>query len=414
MVFNLKLETMKQNGFAHVDMMTLSNKNDLHYPNMKTEWFEKRVIPFLDDAVAAEAKAPKLPVAADPGTLSSPTTKPAVASADSIAPVKTGEIDLTFTERSPISNPREMARRLNLKPADVASDYDLSTLPYKAYVPVNYDRATPVGIFVYLGYKNTTNTPPEWRPVLDKNHLIFISPVCHAGNAYPPAVPMWQALGMAMDAVHNLRKRYAIDDKRLYLMSWDEGSTLMAMASSDVFTGFVVTFDPQYCVKMTLPDGRFYEPKFAAPPGPLYKQSLRHGIFLISDPSPDMQAAYNLKLATMKRNGFAHLEMTPLSNMDDLHFPNFKAEWFEKTVLPFLDDAVIAEAAMTKPASAAPAASAEPDPNGPASLLLRAQLLLSNGQKELGIAKLKQIVENFPDDPAAVKAKQLLQDLDGQ
>src|ERR1700689_4776524 len=127
-----------------------------------------------------------------------PATQPAV-------PVKTGEFDLTFTERSPLSTPKELARRLNLKPASLGADYDLSKRPFKAYVPRNYDPATSVGVFVYLGYKDSVSTPPLWKPVVEQSHMIFITPVCHFGTEYSPSVPMWQMAGLALDAVYNLK-----------------------------------------------------------------------------------------------------------------------------------------------------------------------------------------------------------------
>ena len=56
---------------------------------------------------------------------------------------------------------------------------------------LNYDPATPCGIFVYLGYKDTVATPPAWHSLLDKSHLIFISPVSHTGEQFQPSIPMW-------------------------------------------------------------------------------------------------------------------------------------------------------------------------------------------------------------------------------
>jgi hypothetical protein len=97
--------------------------------------------------------------------------------------VQTGEVDLTFTQRSPLSTPKEIARRLKANPD---KDYDLSTLPFKAYVPTNYDPAVPHGLFVYLGYKDSVSTPPQWHAMLEQHHLIFITPVCHTGDQYAP------------------------------------------------------------------------------------------------------------------------------------------------------------------------------------------------------------------------------------
>ena len=258
-------------------------------------------------------------------------------------PPATGELDLTFTQRSPLSDPKELARRLHLKPADVKEDYDLSQRPFKAYVPKNFDAAVPVGIFVYLGYKDTVATPPLWEPVLDKSHLIFISPVCHSGQAYPPAVPLWQTMGLAIDAVHNLKNQYTINDKRIYLMSCNEGSTQISIATSDVFTGFVSVFDHNYSGRITLPDGRFYPPSFPRPPAELFRQSQSLPFFAIGELANDQETqGYKFKLAAMTRDGFKHVKYAGLSLTEDLHFPNFKAEWFSQQALPFLDQFSVA------------------------------------------------------------------------
>jgi len=171
-------------------------------------------------AIIACFAIPK-PIRAD----AAPSTQPA-------AQIKTGEIDLTFTQRSPLSTQKEIARRLKATPASLGEDYDLSKLPYKAFIPTNYDPAVPQGLFVYLGYKNTVSSPPPWRPIFEKHHLIFISPVCHSGTGYAPTVPLWQTFGLALDAVYNCRKQYNIDDRRIYLMSWDNDSARMSFASS--------------------------------------------------------------------------------------------------------------------------------------------------------------------------------------
>ncbi len=186
-------------------------------------------------------------------------------------PVGTGEVDFTFTQRSPISKPKELARRLNLKPRDMGDDYDLSQRPFKACVPKNYDPATPVGIFVYLGYKDTVSVPPLWEPVLENSHLIFISPVCHSGEHYQPSVPMWQTMGLALDAVFNLKNQYAIDPMRVYLMSWDPGSTQMSIAVSDVFTGCIDTGDLSYFKQLTAADGHYWPPTGSWPPDDLVR-----------------------------------------------------------------------------------------------------------------------------------------------
>jgi hypothetical protein len=344
-----------------------------------------------------------------------PSTQPA-------AGIKTGELDLTFTERSPLSTPKELARRLNLKPADVATDYDLSKKPYKAYVPTNYDPATPVGIIVYLGYKDSVSTPPLWKPVLDESHLIFITPVCHFGDLYAPSIPLWQTVGLALDAVNNLKHQYAIDSKRIYLMSWDE-SMRVSIATADVFTGFIVTYDLGW-LESIRSGNLIYPSAFSPPPAELLHDAENAPFFRIDDASPELVKANERIAGAMRRRGFEHVMRAGLSNSDDLHYPNFKAEWFSQQAMPFLDKFSTAdrkavpktETAATK-SDAAPAAtnpSAAPAPSEAQSLLSKARLLLANGQTDIARDKLQQIIKLFPDDPAAAKARELLDQIGNQ
>ena len=55
-----------------------------------------------------------------------------------------------------------------------------------------------------------------------------------------------------------------------------------------------------------------------------------------------------------------------------------------------------------------PAPLAAPEVNAAQHLLGMAQLYISNGQTDLAQKKLQQIIDAYPGDPAAAKAKELL------
>ena len=340
------------------------------------------------------------------------------------AEAKTGELDLTFTQRSPLSARKELARRLNLKEAELGADYDLATRPFKAYVPPGYNPTVPHGVFVYLGYKDSVECPALWEPVLDKAHLIFIMPECHHGDHYPNDVPLWQVMGLAFDAVENLKRLYNVDTRRLYLMSFHEGSLRMSLASSDVFAGMLCVFDSDYFRPITL---RGYQPmpaKFAPPPGPLLQQAKRRAIVMLDPDFGDATNSLGMVVNAMKSDGFNMMKQ--VADTEDVHYPNLKPEWFEQKVLPFLDKSALsapeahAVAASTPlkgaaaPASnpAGPATPAGPAGNPEAERLLRmARLYVQNGQPNLARPKLEAILSAYPKDPSAAVAKQLLDQL---
>jgi hypothetical protein len=357
------------------------------------------------------------------------------ATAPTTAEIKTGELDLTFTQRSPLSTRKELARRLNLKLSELGEDYDLATRPFKVYVPPNYNPAVPHGVFVYLGYKDSVSVATPWEPVFDKSHLIFVTPVCHHGEAYPNEVPAWQTMGLAFDAVENLKRLYNVDTRRLYLMSFHDQSLRMSFGAADVFTGFLSRNDYTYCQKMVLPDRRVYEPGFPPPPSPLLTYAKRRAIVLLDESFTDPDQPPQLNVICMKRDGFSHV-MGEATTIDDVHFPDLKPEWFEGTVLPFLDKAAASAAEMRpiaespavtstvgtspaatgpSPSTTGPAVAAVPDApagNPNAERLLRmAKLYIQNGQTNLARTKLESILSAYPKDPSAVVAKKLLADL---
>jgi pimeloyl-ACP methyl ester carboxylesterase len=343
-----------------------------------------------------------------------PTTAPSIQ-------LKPGPMDLTFTQRSPLSKPKEIARRLSLKPADVADDYDLSQQTFKAYVPKDFDPAVPQGLLVFLGYKDTTETPRAWQPILDTAHVIFIGSVAHHGEEHPPSIPTWQTFGMALDAANNIQQQCKIDPARVYLMGWDY-STEFALAYPDIFTGYILV-DPSYFKCLSLPDGRYMAgDEFAPPMTSFYSLAKRRPFFFVARSSDELQIL-NVKMNIMKRDGFSQVQTLQLSIDGDLHYPNLSTEWFEKQTLPFLDAASAQEAKAeekraelkaAQPAVAAPDAAqspAAPAPTGPseaAKLLKSAQLYIANNLPDLAKPKLQQILDTYPDDPAAVKAKELL------
>src|SRR2546421_12395567 len=83
-----------------------------------------------------------------------------------------GMFKTNFTERSPLSAVKELAKRLPTKPP--APDYNLAEQQFIVYVPKDYDPAQAYGVVVYLNYKATDTTPPTWNDLLDRSKLIFV------------------------------------------------------------------------------------------------------------------------------------------------------------------------------------------------------------------------------------------------
>jgi len=423
---NTKMGAMKQDGFANVQVDSVSLKDDIHYPNLTTDWFEQKVLPFLDNASATGTDSTEQLLADSPNQTS--TAAPA---ANTSAPVAltAGESDITFTDRSPLSSKKELAKRLGADVEDLGADYDLSKQPYKIYVPKNFDPAQPVGVLVFLGYKDSTCTPPTWRDLLDKADLIFITPTCHYGKQYLPQVPLWQTAGLALDAVYNLQHSAMIDPHRVYLVAFDDGTPVF-FALADVFTGYVGCNDLSYFKNIYLPDRSYFQADFKQPSGRIYDMAQQRPIYILGDPGNSNLQLATTKASIMQQDGFKYVQASEASLDNDLHYPNLTTDWFENKALPFLetnsatgepsDLNTLAQAPKPTPSPVAQDASsvANPDaapidpksaaPQDAQQLLTNAKLLISNGRPDLARPKLQKIIDTYPDDPAATEAKQLL------
>lgn len=330
------------------------------------------------------------------------------------SPPKTGEIALNFTQRSPLSSRKEIARRLGLKESVLGPDYDLSTYTFRAYVPPNYDPSTPHGLFVFLGSHHPWQQyPAQWEPLFDKSHMIFITLDWH--DAMTPI----DLMGLGFDAVENLKHLYNIDPHRLYDMWANSGPILMPVASADVYTGMILCGNWRYWRQINLSANSYHPADFAPPPGEFVQKAKLHGVVLISitvnSEGPTLAKA-------LEQDGFSHVLHINVTS-GDLTFPNYAVGWITDPVLPFLDK--YAQPTHAPPAAqatgavqatgAAPAAApsaASPAGNAQAQhLLTMAKLFIANGNPEKARSNLQAILSEYPHDPAAVPAKKLLDTL---
>ncbi len=326
--------------------------------------------------------------------------------------VKKGEFQTTFTERSPLSAKADLIKRLGDIPD--APDYDLSKEPFTVYVPENYDPATPVGIIVWMNYKPADIVPPQWKPVLDAKHMIFI---VSKNNAQPE----WVRCGLMLDAVHNLKKLYKIDDERVYLFGYPNPNEYtiqrMGFASGDVFRGYFYAVITAYYRQITGPDRRYLPARLPRPQGPMLALAKTRKHILAPD-SEDKSPYPELTAKAYQQDGFTHVIVMTVSRVNDVHYPNMTTPWLEKA-LEYLDAPLPAPA--TPPATSQPivARGSTPVATRPA---------VSDAQRQVNLAKsyiaaknyaqartrLQQVIDSSPNDPAAKEARQLLDEIKGK
>jgi hypothetical protein len=147
---------------------------------------------------------------------------------------------LTFTERSPHSSFKEVCRAMEIDAAffdrrDAApGTYDLAKESFDVFVPPTYRPDAPHGLLVFLGARPEA-FPREWLDALRRNRLILVSPVYRGESGSTPC-----RCGLALDAAHNMKKRYAIDDARVYVSGFSAGANIASQlirGRPDVFRG---------------------------------------------------------------------------------------------------------------------------------------------------------------------------------
>jgi hypothetical protein len=265
-----------------------------------------------------------------------------------------GEFDTYFDQRHPLSNKPEMMRRLSIRegnppatrpgqstpPGYVAAsgdDYDITKEIFHIYVPPGYSEATPHGVIYYLGYKPTSAMPAAWQDTLDRLHLIFITPQASSQ-------PDWQKAAIALDALHNLRKQYSLDEKRLYLFAFPDlpgqVGNQMTFGLADQYTGFVAIYREAYFRPVLTPgSNRYWPPQILPPPRELLATAMtRPYVFVQDPPPPDPQWMDHAKAlaGTMIRDGFPRVMEMKLNDREEVHYPNFHGPWLER-VIAFLD-----------------------------------------------------------------------------
>jgi hypothetical protein len=274
---------------------------------------------------------------------------------------KVGPFTTTFTERSPLSEPKALAARLSQRKP--APDYDLSKEQFVVYVPEDYAPTKPLGILYLLNYKDAAEPPTPVLPLFKKHGLIYAMSTS-AGQ------PVAAKCGMGLDVVHNLKKQYAVDPTRVYVFDFDtagwgdKGGTAgqwLALGSADVFTGSYHHALFMIWRPVREANGAVWPVKAAPPPAASLGLAKTHPVVLSKPGSDDY---HNMGAKYVQQQGFRHLKLTAVTT-EQAHYPNFTSDWLEET-LAFLD-ANAPKPPPAKPAAAATKAAAPATRTSPAA-----------------------------------------------
>ncbi|MGD0540799.1 MAG: tetratricopeptide repeat protein [Tepidisphaeraceae bacterium] len=314
------------------------------------------------------------------------------AAADNIAtqpttlPAQTGAFEVTLTQRSPLSDYAKLQQRFGADKGELGPDYKLSDQPLVVYVPPGSDGSKPYGLVVLSIQDGDPIVFDQWRPILDKHHLIMV-------GTKKDHLPLATNAGVCLDAVYNFKQRYAIDPNRVYLVGLSKYIEPIGICTGDVFTGDTYAWWPDYF----RPNGTApLEVKYKPPPELL---RLAGAHMQVIAPAPGANDAWFSKATTiaMSADGFEHVVVAPVG-----HDQVLSDTWFDQ-VFKLMES--------VKPASAVEA----PKPaDEPQELLNLAQAYISSGMVAQASAKLNLLIRKYPDSPAAAKARDLLSQLNSQ
>lgn len=319
----------------------------------------------------------------------------------------TGAFVTTFTESSPQTDWKKLGDRFN-RPYDKLGDrYVLAQKPFVVYVPSGDPPPEGFGVWYAINENGFNAVPQNLRPLLDQRHLIFLSPS-------EPNLTLGATLGLSLDGIYNLEKRYKINGKRVFMIGtgWVEP---VSMATSDVFVGSAWIWSIGWIMRITEPNGTSYMPNMPAPSEELLRTAQTRA-YVVGYETDYEQMGKAIYVPAMRQEGFQHVFKTvvTMDTMAPSIHPDLAAQ-----LLDLLESVPAAEsphhhADVPAAAGAGTQPDSAPKADPAAQELGAAQMLIANGRSDLAKDKLQEIIQKYPGDPAAAQAQTLLDQLNAQ
>ena len=253
-------------------------------------------------------------------------------------PGQVGRFRVSFAERSPLSGLEEFLDRADVDRREVEAEdpsggrYELGEETFYVYVPADYRPDEPHGLLVWI-----SPTPfggfgiGRLQEVLDRHRLIWIG-ADKSGNGRP----RWDRFRLALDAVHNMRQLYSIDEQRVYASGYSGGGRItsgLALLYPEVFDGGLSVYGCDYFERVPVPDkpGAHWPARYPTPPRDRLRQLKRDSRFVLLTGEwdfnrPQTQKVYDLMVA----DGFDRVTYLLIPGAS--HYDPPGGEWWEKAI----------------------------------------------------------------------------------
>ncbi len=239
---------------------------------------------------------------------------------------ETGIVNLQFQERHPLSAMAVLRERFGwtkefIQEHDPVGDYDLSKQNFAAYVPEKYQDKVPHGLLVWINPIDDPWFHPEWAPVLDGAQFIAVEALKAGNDQF-----VWLRIGLALDAVHNMRKLYNIDSARVFVGGFSGGGRCAASVGlhfPDVFQGFYAMGGMNWFSSIRNPDpiGVPWQPQIPRPPSSRLRVAAKERRHVIMVGAQDFNHAHATLVHrdALKNEGFTALLLQEMK--DSAHVP---------------------------------------------------------------------------------------------
>jgi len=315
-------------------------------------------------------------------------------------PGRTGFFRTKFEQRSPHSNLDGMLRRLGWKKTKEHIDYQLNDFTFEVYVPPNYSGEKPYGLMIYISPGPRVYFFGMTRPqsVYAKHSLIHVA-AYNSGNKQN----VWVRLGLAIDAVHNMKKQYNIDPARIYATGASGGgrcASMLGLGFADVFDGAVPIVGCYFftMIKSLENPKKGWSARFIRPVSAVYRKARGKNRYVLLTGQHDFnrEETESIYVNGFKKLGFKHATYIEVPGMGHYTPP---AKVFEKALIAL--DAPLKSASGVKVVAALEASKA----------MREAQRLIKASKHEAAYVKLTRLASQFPSTASAAKAKRMLAEI---
>ena len=165
---------------------------------------------------------------------------------------------IQFKESPKQIEPEQMKLRLSSK--EMPGPYDVTKETFEVLVPKDYKPTESHGLFIWISASAEPNIPKDWEPVLAEKKLIFVG----AKNSGNPR-DIFDRMRMAIDANYNLRKRYNVDGRRVYLSGMSGGSRVasnLGVTYAEMFSGTMCFMGVNFYTDIPAGDGKAWGPSY--------------------------------------------------------------------------------------------------------------------------------------------------------